>query len=202
MRRLFYLFIFFFGLFESCNTNQSNTCKIDYTSVYNGEVVKFLNPLKVDSGVILYDKGIQNSVLGGEYMFDKSGVIVSYRFFPSKEGFTYAEYFDEKGRFKSTVGVPIVFTNVDEIDRDSVKFNYYVSCLGKELKSFKIKLNDSGWVSLHGARDSVFSNTVRFEFPFKCKECNSITVKEELIYARCGGGEMKAVDSIHINRNK
>jgi len=183
----------------SCTSKDSNKCSNSFESIYQNEKHKFSTSIKNDEkDTILNDIGAEGGAFGGEYNFFESGKIKQYRFFASYPNYTYAEYYSKEGFLDSTEGNPIVLSNVDEINKDSVKFNFYVFNLKKEITSFRINVNNSQWITLVGSPDSVFSNVSRFEFPFKAHKVVSIKIHEKLLYIGCNGTNREAIDSITI----
>ncbi len=202
MCRVFFILILGF-VFASCSSNEAINCNSDFENIYNKQIQKFENSSKSNGRVsILYDRGIDSGNVGGEYTFNESGKLKEYKFFTSKENYTYAEYYDKGGRLKKTEGNPIVFTNIEEINQDSVRFHFFVSSLQKEIISFQLKINSTNWFFLQQKDDTLFSNIKRYVYPFNAKDTSSIKVFKKLRYKNCGEVEREVIDSSFIERKE
>jgi len=187
-------------LANACISNSSKNCSIDYESIIK-EKNKFRPAIKEDNeGILLEDIGIEKTYIGGEYKFDRSKKLRSYRFYVNENNYSYAEYFNNAGGIESVEGNPILISNVDEIHQDSIVYNFYISTLGKEISKFSINFNNSNWITLSGKNDSVFSNVMRFKAPFNTKGVKKIRIMEKLVYSNCEGKEIVVLDSTFLER--
>ena len=103
------------------------------------------------------DKG-KDSIIGGAYFFRNNKKLESYKFFGSKNGYTYSEEYDINGNLVHTTGSPIVYRNIKEIGKDSVFITYYLFAYNKVYFQPKFSINDSSRIDLHLEEDTLYSN--------------------------------------------
>ena len=195
--------IIFFSLIviiSACISKRSNKCISTYDSI-SKEKNKFHPPIKEKNGeVLLEDIGIENANIRGEYKFDRFKKLKYYKFYTNENNYSYAVYFNNNGGIDSAEGNPILISNVDEIHKDSIVYNFYISTLGNEIKKFSIILNSSEWITLKGQNDSVFSNVMRFEAPFNVKGIKALKIIEKLTYINCERKDISVLDSTYLER--
>ncbi len=195
--------IIFFSLIvivSACISKRSNKCLSSYDSIIK-EKNKFSPPIKEkNGGIFLKDIGIENANIGGEYKFDRSKKLEYYKFYTNENNYSYAVYFNKNGEIDSVEGNPILISNVDEIHKDSIVYNFYISTLGNEITKFSITLNSSEWITLKGKNDSVFSNVLRFDAPFNTKGIKALKIIEKLEYFNCEKKDISVLDSTYIER--
>mgnify|MGYP000636163138 CR=1 FL=1 len=192
------LYVLSFVVFFSCNAEDK--CKpVTVKDIYgSAPALYFSVTLKAGETTQLRDKGIDGEK-AGQYEFYDDGKIKSYKFFTSREAYTYAEYYNLNGILDSIEGTPAVYTNVEEISSDSLKLNFYIFNLRKDIKGFRAKVNNTPF-DTYKVSDSSFSNLLKYSCIMNAKDVKEIKIWKEISYQICGGKVRQEQDSSYINR--
>lgn len=138
--------------FISCNRHKTD-CALYVDDLKDNSKVFVVD----SSNYQILDRGL-DSIKGGAYFFYKNKRLKSYKFFASKQGYTYSEEYDENGNLVRKNGKPIVYQNIKEINKDSMFITYYFYAYNKIYSVPKISVNGSNKINLKLIEDTLYSN--------------------------------------------
>ena len=189
--------------FLSCVSKSDNKCKL-FTSLdfYNKNKL-WLERIEPENAAIEYisDRKVDDRI-GGEYVFFANGNLKQYKFFSNHNHFTFMERYDDKGKLVETEGSRNVFTNIEEVNEDSISFNYYIYNWNVDIISLKIVLNNADTLTTIVDSTTLFSNTEKRRVSYNARGLSAIQAKSILTYRACDNEMIISYDSIFFNRRR
>jgi hypothetical protein len=145
-------------LLTNCNSNKNCTITISELIKTNNNKLFVIEDESNKSIFTLRDKG-NDSLKGGEYSFNEKKILKSYKFFKTKNAYSYNEEFDSDGNLIKTEGRPLVDKKIREVNKDSAIFYFYFFSLNKEYNGINISLNNENiWQNVSPHKDTLYSN--------------------------------------------
>jgi len=137
--------------------------------------------------------------IGGEYLFNESGLLKEYKFYTG-DNYTYAEYYDQKGKIEKSEGIPLVATNIEEVNFDSISINSYFFTFNKKITSIYLIINTSDTITASQSDSKAFSYVLHYKTGYNTKGVSELRIKTLIKYNDCKRKEFAITDSLYINR--
>ena len=196
--------IIFIGLVISqisCNTEDVSNCvspSFDEIIIRNEDQFDTTSNVSTRTDVnIYYEKRIL-PVKGGQYSVYKNRVLKNYSFYQNSTIARYVEDYDQNGILINREGNPILFTKIEEVNKDSFVFNLYISTLSiTPIKSF-IVLNSKDTIHALPSNAISFSNSVNYRGGIRMSAIGKVDFQTTLIYSNCKGENHTVLDSGYI----
>lgn len=133
----------------------------------------------------IVDRGTDSVSEVGYYTFFNNGNLRSYRFFATKQAFTYSEEYDQFGNIISILGSPLVFRKTRIINKDSSVISYFFSTLNRTFSEcVKISINENIRLTKKMHEDSLRSNMKNVVFGLKTTSLKNVTIHLSTDYSK------------------
>jgi hypothetical protein len=185
----------------SCNTEGTSNCK----SPTSDEVInRYKDLLDISSNesdlseLKVYTDKQFLPVKGGQYSFYRNNVLKSYSFYQNSTTARYREDFDQNGLLNNREGNPILFTKIEEVSKDTLVFNLYVSILTIRPINVFILINKTDTIAAAPTNEISFSNSISYQAGIKMVKHGKVDFRTTLIYSNCKGEHFSILDSGYI----
>jgi hypothetical protein len=197
----FYIPIYFLLLLTiSCHNKSEKTCncKLEKDLIASNPNLNRLE-VSTDSLIIIKDVG-KDSLNIGEYVFGRNDCLISYRFYNSKETFSFEEIYNSEGQPISNIGNPLVYRLISEINGiDSMDCSLYFYSLNKKYNDPKININGNLLNNVKLKDDSIYANMKIAKFGFNYTNLDSIFIVIKYNFLdECTSRNTEVMDTINM----
>lgn len=176
--------IVFFSILLWATINSTCNNRQEACTYYSGELLRNYNwkllikEIDTSSGaILLIEDKVKDSTHFGSYSFYANGSLESYKFFGNRQGgYSYNEERDPSGKIIWQEGSPLVYSEVRDVNKDSVYIKYYFSNIRKKYDKLYGAVNRSEKMKLEFVQDSIYSNMLSASVGYQVRGLDTIKV--------------------------
>ncbi|MBK7885211.1 MAG: hypothetical protein IPJ81_16530 [Chitinophagaceae bacterium] len=121
--------------------NKKTDCRISVTQLLQNDSNRLEIIKRVNNVILEVRDKTRDSIIGGVYYFNSSGMLREYKFFSSPNHCEYKEEYDSVGKITLVEGNPLVLHLVQKRDSSTISFTFLFSTLNWKYKDIIVRTN-------------------------------------------------------------